>query len=113
MRAMTLFRSAFGDAHLSFSSIIEDHRYSEGRSVMSEQSDVHVELLVLCWLTLPRSVRTLFQKTFSLVSHECWKHVIALSMVSNDAHVFRRFDITQKKNNLRLTSIFVPCVLVL
>ena len=88
MRAMTPFLSAFGDAHLSFSSLIEDHRYSEGRSVVSEQSDVHVELLVLCWLTLPAFCENIILKTFSLVSHECWKHVIALLMVSNDAMYF-------------------------
>ena len=38
-----------------------------GRSVVSEQSDVHVELLFLWWLTFRHSVRTLFQNYFSLL----------------------------------------------
>ena len=38
-----------------------------GRSVVSEQSDVRVELLFLWWLTFRHSVRTLFQNYFSLL----------------------------------------------
>ena len=36
-------------------------------SVVSEQSDVRVELLFLWWLTFRHSVRTLFQNYFSLL----------------------------------------------
>ena len=38
-----------------------------GRSVVSEQSDVRVEMLFLWWLTFRHSVRTLFQNYFSLL----------------------------------------------
>ena len=97
MRATTPFLSAFEDAHLAFSSIIEDHRYSEGRSVVSEQSDVRVELMVLCWLTLPAFCENIISKNFFTCFSRMLETHYRSSMVSCDAHVFRNLDITQKK----------------